>query len=220
VEAGVATFEVNLLPGSSPRPGRRRPGLSLSVPRIRVRGVDRWVAMAVVAWLAAPAALGWLYLDAQTTRTELEDAIHVAVQDSARYAGIIAATQSLQARRDTVAQKLQIIQEIDAGRYVWAHILDEVSRALPDYTWLTGLAQITGGSHPRFRIEGRTGNNIALTRFMKDLESSPFLREVKLTSTQQVRENEDLVYAFMLEASYEDPPTEYIGTVPLFPEIG
>ena len=29
--------------------------------------------------------------------------------------------------------------QIDSDRYVWPHLLDEVSRNLPSYTWLTSL---------------------------------------------------------------------------------
>jgi Tfp pilus assembly protein PilN len=34
-----------------------------------------------------------------------------------------------------------MIASIDGKRFVWSHIMDEVSRALPSYTWLTQLVQ-------------------------------------------------------------------------------
>ena len=106
---------------------------------------------------------------------------------------------------------------------MWPHLLDEVARALPDYTWLTGIVQIGAARvhMPDFRIRGRSGNNFALTRFMENLEASPFIREVQLVTTEQVIEQEDgmdgvrTVHDFTLEASYELPPPELIETVPL-----
>ncbi|MCK5650106.1 MAG: hypothetical protein KAJ42_01960, partial [Gemmatimonadetes bacterium] len=60
----------------------------------------------------------------------------------------------------------------------------------------------------------------ALTRFMADLEDSPFIRGVQLIETTQVPETQGtvtrLVHGFTLEASYEQPPEEMIETVPLF----
>jgi Tfp pilus assembly protein PilN len=98
--------------------------------------------------------------------------------------------------------------------------MDEVSRSLPPYTWLIDVATLESVDSaqvgPRFRIEGRTGNNFALTKYLQDLEASPFIRNVRLASTELVRENEKLVYSFLLEASYEEPPPDVIQTVPLF----
>ena len=38
----------------------------------------------------------------------------------------------------------------------------------------------------QFRIDGRAGNNFAVTQFMENLESSQFLRDVRLNSTDQI----------------------------------
>jgi Tfp pilus assembly protein PilN len=169
------------------------------------------------AWVLGIGAGGWLFLDAADRRQELDLAVEQAVQDSARYSIIIKKLDGLRARQDTITEKLTLIQEIDAGRYIWPHLVDEVSRALPDYTWLTRI-MATGedGGQASFQITGRTGNTFALTRFLKDLESSPFIRGVQLTGTEIVRDaSERMVYQFVLTARYEEPPEELITTVPL-----
>lgn len=171
----------------------------------------------IAAWVLGVGAGGWLYLGAADRRQETELAIEAAVQDSARYAVIIAQHDKLRARRDTIAQKLVIIEEVDAGRYVWSHLLDEISRALPDYTWLTRIAGSNGGSQSvDLTITGRTGNTFALTRFLKDLEASPFVRGVQLTKTEVVSDPAGrMVHEFVLTASYEEPPLELLKTIPL-----
>ena len=35
-----------------------------------------------------------------------------------------------------------IIKQIDNDRFVWPHIMDEISRSMPPYTWLTSLAYL------------------------------------------------------------------------------
>lgn len=213
-------IEVNLLPGASRRPARRRSvRLPFSFSALgKLPGLDRWTLAVAGGWIVGPAAIVWLFLGASSRRDELNLRIEQAVQDSSRYATLIAAQEKLRARRDTIAQKLQIIQEIDAGRYIWAHILDEVNRALPDYTWLTRITHMdTGGTLPEFQITGRTGNTFALTRFMKDLEASPFIHAVRLTTTELVKvEGDRLVYQFILLATYEEPSPELVEMVPLF----
>lgn len=211
-------IEINLLPGATRRKKRRvGGGLSLSLPsRDNLPEIDRWVLAIVGAWIAAPALAGWMYFGVTGRRSQLEADIDQAVQDSTRYARLIEAANTLRARQDTIAQKLQIIQQIDGHRYVWAHVMDELSRALPDYTWLTSVAQTSGGDAPFFQIEGMTGNYFALTRFMGDLEASPFIKGVRLTTTQQDTRDGKVVNQFVLDAQYEPPAPEFLETVPLF----
>lgn len=213
-------IEVNLLPGGKKRPSRG-PSLSLSLPSFGGLSQDRWVLAAVVLLVAALGAAGYLWLTVTSETEEVQVALDQAVQDSARFADLIARTEALTARRDSIAQRVAIIQEIDQGRYTWPHILDEVARALPDYTWLTSVLQTRPGLEPSFAVEGMAGNLDAVTVFMDQLESSPFIRAVELiTSEQQVAGegtgDQQIVLYFRLEASYEQPPVDILETVPLF----
>ncbi len=213
-------IEINLLPGATRKKRRSAgAGFSLSLPSAdQLPDIDRWILFIVVAWVVAPALTGWMYFGVTSRKEELAVRIEQAVEDSMRYARLIEASATLEARRDTIMDKLEIIQQIDTKRYVWAHVMDEISRVLPDYTWLTSLAQTGGGMTPTFLIEGRTGNFFALTRFMDDLEASPFIRAVRLTTTQQENVQGRVVNQFVLEATYEEAPPELIETVPLLPE--
>lgn len=219
-------IEVNLLPGGKKN---QRRGFALKLPSFGKKKDarpgsgkrDKWVTTAVVLALVSLGTMGWLYQGTSTRNEELTLALEDAARDSTRFADLIAQTEGLRARRDSIGQKVQIIQEIDGERYVWPHVMDEVARALPEYTWLTSLLQVEKGETVIFRLEGRAGNNFALTRFMENLESSPFVRDVRLVTTEQIQEASSggiqrQVHQFQLDAAYEFPPTELIETVPLF----
>jgi Tfp pilus assembly protein PilN len=212
-------IKVNLLPGSQKRTKRKTGGFAPKPPRMPV--FDRMLLFVVAAWVVGIGAILWLFLGVQAERADLEVGVEQAVADSARLAEVIANQRSLRARQDTIAQKLAMIQEIDAGRYIWPHIMDEVSRALPPYTWLEGIDQVSGGPSPQFQINGRSGSLPALTRFMDALEASPFLRNVQLISSERTRvgsERSRVVNNFVLQGSYEPPPLDVVETVPLFDE--
>lgn len=219
-------IEINLLPGSSRRAAGRLPRVRLKRSQRSDRerkSIDRWLLFAALAWLAVPLVAASMFFTTSGRRSELDVAIEGARLDSTRYAEMRAANALLLARRDTIAQKLEIIQEIDAGRYVWAHIIDEVSRAIPRFTWLVGVAHLSGdgpSDAPRFAIDGRVGNTFALTRLMQDLEASPFIRNVTLVRTDQLREAERRLYTFALEAQFEHAPPDAIQTVPFFGRDG
>lgn len=180
-----------------------------------VRG-DPWVILVVLLAAGAIAHLGFTFFRQSVTLGNLADEIEVQRQDSIRYAAAIAAADSLQARRDTLLQKVQIIREIDRDRFVWPHIMDDVSRALPEYTWLTTVQHTSGGGTDlEFRLEGMTGLTQALTRFMRDLEDSPFIRGVRLVSQERQQQGARLVHNFVLTARYQIPDSSVIVTEPI-----
>jgi Tfp pilus assembly protein PilN len=67
----------------------------------------------------------------------------------------------------------------------------------------------------RFRLSGVTVDIQALTRYMRDLEASPFIRNVTLVNSQlESIEGRD-VTKFSLDAEYEVPPPSAIVASPL-----
>ncbi len=216
----LALIEMNLLPGGKRGAGRPKGRRKSSLPKFEglqaVMKGDRWVVGVVALAIIASVHLGFTYFTQGVTLNSLQDELEVQRQDSVRYAEAIAAADSLQARRDTLVQKARIIRQIDTDRFVWAHILDQVRAALPDFTWLTALQQTSGsGSQIEFRIDGMTGQTPALTRFMRDLEESPFVRDVRLVSQEQMQQGQRLVHSFVLMARYQVPDSSAVTTEPI-----
>ena len=244
-------LQINLLPGSK-KSARRASSLADSLASVGASVRDPWLLGAAGAVVVAFATVGLLF-NAQNARAgELTEKLDRAVTDSTRYAKVLDARSKLTAERDSVNRQLQIIRTIDENRYNWAHILDEISRALPAYTWLTTLEQTskaplppgadtlageaapmpaaaaakakkaavvrdTVDVHPvlSFRVVGQTVDIQALTMFMRQLESSPFIQQVALTKSEIVIVEGTDVTQFELAAAYEVPPTGVVRTSPL-----
>lgn len=219
-------IEINLLPGSAKRSkSRGLPKIKLppALQKLKIPKFDKAMAYIAGAWVVGLLGIGYLFLSARNKKADLEDQITLAVADSTRLAATIASIDLTRKRTDTIALKLNVVQDIDANRYVWSHLLDEAARAMPEHTWFEELRYVLPDSTdrwPKFQIEGRAGNNFALTAYMDQLEASPFIRAVKLLSSELVREDDKLVYQFLIEAYYEPPPPDVIETVPLFVQSG
>jgi Tfp pilus assembly protein PilN len=213
-------IEINLLPGSTKRParrGKRRAMGGLSQLKLSMPSVDRMLAAVVLAWLVGSGGVGWMHFSTSARAADLKVELETAVRDSTRFSQQRAQGDSLAAQQAVVAQKLEVIQQIDAARYVWPHILDEVSRAVPSYVWLLNLSNAAQGVDlPRVRIEGMAGTTFALTQFMENLEMSPFLQSVRLISSVQGQVENRAVHTFMVEVGFREPPADVIQTVPLF----
>lgn len=181
---------------------------------------DRWVLTSAAVIVLLVGGAGYLYWTMTEGMADLDVGIEAAQADSIRYADEIAQNSLLRAREDSILQRATIIQEIDEGRYVWPHILDEVARALPDYTWITEIVQVSLGDQMQFQIDGRAGNNFAVTQFMENLEASLFISNVRFRLTEQVSEDSGgfnrAVTSFSLDAFFDRPSPELLETVPLF----
>ena len=82
-----------------------------------------------------------LWLTQSARERSLVDKEQKAVQDSTRYATVVAEKRKAEAQRDSVLRQVNIIRAIDDDRFVWSHIMDEVSRVVPPYTWLVAIKQ-------------------------------------------------------------------------------
>jgi hypothetical protein len=121
-------IEINLLPGSTKKsPRRGMPRMGVGGMQLKLPAVDRTLALFVGAWVVGLGALAWMHLSSTGRIAELELEVEAAVRDSTRYAIQRAHGDSLNAQEAAIAQKLQVIQEIDAARFVWPHILDQIS---------------------------------------------------------------------------------------------
>ena len=235
-------IEINLLPGSGKK--NRSTGFSLTAiaGKAGARVKDPFMIAAAVSIIAAVGAIGALHLSQAGRAEELTERERRSVQDSTRYVAVLRERNRAESQRDSVRRQLEIIKSIDNDRFVWAHIMDEVSRSLPPYTWLKTIAQSAmvaaatptpapapakdGKGKPvpppppapatlKFQISGNTVDIQALTRFMKLLEASPFVKNVTIAKAELVSVDGKEVQEFLLEAEYERPDASVISTVPV-----
>ncbi len=87
----------------------------------------------------------------------------------------------LEARRNELTKKNRAIEELRSQRTIPVHILDEVSRALPEYLWLNSMS-LKGG---QLNIEGETLQEQAIPTFMKNLDASEFIGSTSMIETRQ-----------------------------------
>ena len=218
-------IEINLLPSGEKRRSPRRAGGGRKVPALPAYSGDPYMAGLGVFALLVFLGLGFLYWRKDTERAEMQVRLDKEVADSTTLTGTIDLVQKLSARQDTIEKKIEVIRSVDERRYVWPHIMDEVSRAIPPYTWLTKLAATEDDAPadtssakrpgPAFNLEGSTGSTQALTRFMKSLEASPFIAGVTLVTSEQTVTAGRSYQKFTLEARWEMPDSSFIETVPM-----
>lgn len=238
-------INVNLRPGLK----RKRAGSSLNFKGLagRFQGFggsvkDPMLMAAGAAWVLAIGFLGVMWFSTQRELSALEPQLEQTRSEHARFQTFLDQKHKQEVIRDSLLAQIGVIRSVDGDRYVWPHVMDEVAKALPAYTWLTGVfaeeapvlppapskpgaagkaaADSAAAAVPvpqdlKFRIEGRTVDIQAYTRFLRQLEASPWLHDVTAVSVSTVVEQERPVTAFVIRSSFAQADSAYVRTVSL-----
>jgi Tfp pilus assembly protein PilN len=238
---------VNLRPDLK-RKRARRP-LTGSLDGVRALGSrikDPVLLLAVLSWVGVLGWLGFVVLGTTRELNALTPQLEQSRAENKRFKAFLAEKRHQETIRDSLVAQIGVIRTVDGDRYVWAHVLDEVTRALPAYTWLVDLGpsgigasrspaiaapapakpaagkpadstKVENAPPPpvQFEVNGRTVDIQAYTRFLRQLEASPWITDVTPVSAQTVVEKERPVTAFTIRATFRQADSAYIRTVPL-----
>jgi len=203
-------IEINLLPGAKRKRGGA--GLKLALPDMKAllgSVKDPWLIACILAWVLALGVVTPLWMKGRGQVAALGPRLEAAQREQRRYAALVARKTQFERARDSLITQIDVIKSIDKDRYVWPHILDAVTKALPPYTWLDNLqsraADADTSGLPSFQISGKTVDMQAFTRFLRNLEESPFIQSVAPVSTGLVSEQGRDVTTFVINARYQVP---------------
>ena len=172
---------------------------------------DPWPMLAIGVWVVVLGFLGWVGIGSASTLNRVESRLIAARSENGRFRQLIAQRRRAEAAKDSVVTQIATIRAVDGDRYVWPHILDEITRAMPGYTWLTDLTSIAPATPDSMtplpppvgvQLNGKTMDIQGFTHFMRQLEDSPWLRDVTVISTGTDIDHGRAVTVFTVKASY------------------
>ncbi len=238
-------IEINLLPGKK---GKRAAAGGGAGFKLALPDFGALIASIKNPWLIATSTAsvvvlggGLLLFITQSTRLKvLQSQLEGVRAEKRRFDAVIAQKRQSEKIRDSLVAQINIIRGIDADRYIWPHVLDQITKALPPYTWLTGVSvsgggtgapgtpgalpppaaggattDSTGASTVRIWITGSTVDIQAYTTFLRQLAASPWLTDVTPATSSTVIEADRPVTAFNVQVRYRVADSVYIRTVPV-----
>lgn len=209
-------IEVNLHPEGSKRRRRRLVGMPSWLKSTGSGdGRDPWLIAAVAIPALVLLVVGWLWMAQRGERGELDDRLVEAVEDSTRLSDLRALSDSLIARETQIQERLDLLKGLDDGRFVWPHLLDEISRALPDYAWLTSIRQASAPPDLQVQLDGMAANPLAITAYVRRLQESPYVGDVRILGSQEQNLGGFSAHSFKLIVGYAEPPDSMITAVPV-----
>ncbi len=188
------------------RPGRRAPAMPAWLkPGGLGDGKDPWLIAAVAIAAIVKLVVGWMWMSQRGQRADLDQRVAEAVEDSARLSDLRMLSDSLIARETQIRERLELVQGLDGGRFIWPRLLDEFSRALPDYAWLTSIRQAGGLPDLQVQLDGFAANPLAITAYVRQLQRSPYVGQVRILGSQEQNVDGFSAHSFKLIVFYEEP---------------
>ena len=214
-------IEINLLPGAKRK--RSGKGIGIRLPDFKaLSGLvkDPWLLAFIGSWVVFGLVFALLFLPRRAHVMELEPQLVRMNSQAVRMRGVLAQMRRFQARRESLQLQIGVIRDIDRERYVWPHIMQAVTRALPQYTWLEEMTVRTGSEGDSaggtsFQLTGKSADIQAITRFVRNLEDSPFLSQVSPISSATTSDDGRDVHTYVVTALYSHPDTSLITMQPL-----
>ncbi len=183
--------------------------LAVERERSRKRGgavdVSTRLTLACLAILLLTAGgLGFWFFSISRQATDLDRQIAASQAEARRLHSVIQQVQQFEKQRGELQQRVALIEQLRKGQTNAVHLLDEVSRSLPDMLWLTDLKQ----KDDVVTIDGRCTSLTALSDFVANLERSPYFNkpvELVGSQTQTIPEPPGELIRFTVKATFAPP---------------
>jgi len=156
--------------------------------------------------LGGLAALGYWFLTKRTL-DERENTVEQRTIEAKKLEAIIKEVEDYQKRKDSLQQRIDLINQLKQNQKGPVRIMDQISRDLPDLVWLDRM-EITGG---RISLSGRGLNPNAIALFVENVKKDPYFEEPQLGTMAQVS-GTPVVYSFDMTFAFTYAPKGAEGT--------
>jgi type IV pilus assembly protein PilN len=90
----------------------------------------------------------------------------------------------LESAKQKFIARMEIIEKLQRSRPEIVHVFDEIVRTLPDGVYLTGVKQ----TDKKFKFEGVAQSSTRVSSFMRNIDSSAWLRNPELEVVQTTKD--------------------------------
>jgi type IV pilus assembly protein PilN len=149
--------------------------------------------------------IGWRYWSLGRESAQVDREIAAAQEEAGRLHTIIEQVQQFEQRKAQLQQRVELIEQLRRGQNGPVHMLDQISRSLPDMLWLTELKQ---NSATEVLIDGKCLSLTSLSDFVANLEGSGYFKksiEIVSSTTESMSQPPGEMIRFSIKALFQPP---------------
>ncbi|SRR2546426_5841226 len=192
-------IRINLLAEKKPARAGRVPGVPIAA------GGGMQNSLLVLILLLAIVFVGWQWISLGKERTDLVKLNTKDDAELARLAEVRKKGEEYKRQRDLLERKVNLITQLKKNQAVPVHILDQISRNLPDFLWLDSMSE----NGNILSIRGKATNYNAVANFYNNLAASQWFKNVTQGSISEA--SEGVTFSLTCEfvpAKEETPETQ------------
>jgi type IV pilus assembly protein PilN len=194
-------IRINLIAGEREKPKRRSAGFDIGQ---KVTLVCSLILVATVL------GIGWWWWALDRKQAQLTSETAEAERETARLKTILAQVATFDKQKQQLLDRVKLIEELRKGQSGAVHMVDELSKAVPEMLWLTDMKQDGG----ELTISGRCTTLTSLSDFVANLEHSTYFRrpvEILDSQVDTAAGNQAELIKFGLKATYALPGSEPVA---------
>ena len=173
--------------------------------RVFIPAAQRVTIAASLILIGTALLIGWWYWTLRQDSLRIDDELARAEQQTLQIRSVLDKVRKFESQKALLQQRVSLIEELRKGQSVPVHLLDEISKSLPERLWLSDMTQ-TGAE---FTISGITDSLSAVSDFVANLEGTRwFKKPVEIVDSQVQTDAKagDLI-RFQVKATFVDPTT-------------
>lgn len=186
--------------------------------RVIIPPQHRVTVGASVILLATMFGIGWWFLSLRSQSNAVDAEMIRAEAEMQKLRSVLTQVQKFESRKAQLQQRVTLIEKLRQGQATPVHVLDKISKSLPERLWLTQLSQ----KGEEFAISGYSTSMTGLSDFIANLEATRWFRrpvEIVDSQVQGDAKSGELVQ-FSIRATFTDPTAAPAPARPAGPAKG
>jgi type IV pilus assembly protein PilN len=171
--------------------------------RALIPAAHRVTVAASLILIVTALIIGWWFWALRQAAQRLDDDIARSELQTQQLRSVLAQVQKFESRKAQLQQRVSLIEQLRRGQAGPVHLLDEISKSIPERLWLTELSQ----KGDQFTISGMTTSLTGLSDFVATLEASKWFKKPVDIIDSQVEANEKSgeLFKFSVKATFTNP---------------
>lgn len=181
----------------------QRAAVGISVPTLPQENLLYYVLQAAIPIVVILVVVGWGWRNHQKIE-QLNADIKKEQAELDRLQAVIKLNEELEAKRDLLRRKIEVITKLKRNQDVPVRMLDQLSKNLAEYLWLTRM-RVQG--ERTINLQGMTNSEYAVATFMRNLQNSPFFDNIRPKGMKKSRSlySWELTVNFVLPEEKAEP---------------
>jgi type IV pilus assembly protein PilN len=152
-------------------------------------------------------AIGFLQFNALKKERNLLNSVE---EEKNKLKDVVSKLETVKEQQALIVRKIDLINQLKSQQGIAVNIMDELSKHIPYWVWLTEVTY----SKQSLQIRGRAIDNNLISDYIYNLETSPYFSDVNLQSSTRRESKGNEFYDFSMTAALVSPMAAAPSTKP------